>query len=90
MTARTTYPVAQCRSASCAAPVIWARTSSGELMPVNPDPDPDGNVELMPPGAGYDTPTAIVHPADQPTLWAGERYVSHFATCPEADQWRDR
>lgn len=72
---------ATCRS--CGAPIIWARTTGGKLIPVDPDPTDNGNVELV---DGLDRPTAIVHA--QPPLAAPPMRLPHFATCPDADGWR--
>lgn len=67
---------------SCAAPVIWAVTVTGKTMPVDPTPAEDGNLWLVK-GKG-DAPVALkAGDHVQP-----ERYKSHFATCPNADQHR--
>jgi hypothetical protein len=83
-----TFTVDTCKSATCGARIIWAVTVHGELMPVDADPDPDGNLELVPEPRYPDSrmPNVIVH--EQPTLWAGTRWHAHFVTCPEADKWR--
>lgn len=72
---------------SCDAPIIWASTVKGRPMPVDAEPDPDGNILLHArPGRG---PLAEVVPAGQDGLIAGEQLrLSHFATCPNADQHR--
>lgn len=80
----------------CGAPIRWVRTEHGNLMPIDPDPDPDGNVELVDDtGAALDaaaldrfqrTVTAVVHA--QPTLTGGDRWMPHHATCPDADQYQ--
>lgn len=68
----------------CGAPVDWVRVAkTGKRMPLDPEPRADGNigridggdtVEYVLPGGGlFD---------DRPL------YVSHFATCPKADQFR--
>lgn len=82
----------------CGAPIRWVRTVHGNLMPIDPDPDPDGNVELVDDtGAPVDAAaldrfplpaTAVVHA--QPTLTGGDRWMPHHATCPDADQFRGR
>lgn len=73
------------RCKSCGAPIEWARTKAGKSMPVDNDPAPDGTIELVDlPGK---PPLAIVH--GQPTDEYGEvRYRTHFATCPQANDWR--
>jgi hypothetical protein len=94
MTATTTpqgYAVDACRSASCGAPIVWASTTAGELMPVDAAPVEGGNVELVPPVCNPQRaalPVAIVHDPAQPSLFGGDRWVAHFTTCPDADRWR--
>jgi len=48
-------------------------------MPLDPDPVPGGNVWLLADG------TAEIHAVGDPTAI---RHVSHFATCPNANQHR--
>jgi len=66
-----------CRS--CNAPILWARSAKGKRrpMPLDPEPVPGGNVELV------DGEAWVVKP--DPNV---PRYVSHFATCPNAGQHR--
>jgi hypothetical protein len=78
-----------CRS--CRAPVRWAFTVHGKRIPVDPEPVDGGNLVLHEdPNGG--APTAEVVPAGAQLLDGddGRRYVSHFVTCPNADQHRRR
>lgn len=68
----------------CGAPIRWVRTTHGNLMPLDAEPDPDGNVELI--DSFLDGLVAVVH--TQPTMFGGERWMPHHATCPDADQFR--
>jgi hypothetical protein len=52
-------------------------TESGKRMPIDTTPSADGNLVLIGMGA---------HPV--PAKWTGDRYKSHFATCPNAAQHR--
>jgi hypothetical protein len=68
--------------------VVWAVTPAGKQMPLNATPDPAGNV-----AAGRDEDGLVVCR----TLRKGEaaapieqRFTSHYATCPQAGQWRRR
>ena len=72
-----------CRS--CKAPVLWAVTERGRPMPVDPDRVPNGNLNLLDDEHGG-APLAVVVKPDP----AVERYVSHFATCPQRGDWRRR
>ena len=74
------------RCKACGNPILWARvTATGKMMPVDPEPRPDGNIELT---RGR-TPEATVHGQSplgvDPDLTL---YVSHFVTCPSADEFR--
>lgn len=57
---------------SCNAEIIWIETKSGKMMPCDPTPLADGEGVL---GKVVDD-------------GSGTLYISHFATCPEADSWR--
>lgn len=80
----------KCRAPSCSAEVVWVRTTNGNLMPLDPKPTDDGNIILFP---KTDGPVAyVVGPADLlGEAYAGlPRYVSHFASCPDAESFRRR
>lgn len=70
---------ANCRS--CGAPIMWAKGVTGRSMPLNVKPVPDGNVTLL-------DGVATVHPSGHTFYDDDVRYVSHFATCRDADAWR--
>lgn len=78
----------ECRS--CGAPIVWARSvTTGRALPVDADPTPTGNLRLTPghdgrPRAEVTGPPSLLDTED------GDRYVSHFATCPNADDHRTR
>lgn len=76
---------AACRS--CDAPILWAKTPGDRPIPLDATPVPDGNVELIHERLGQ-APLAIVH--GQAPFLAGDLYLPHFATCPNADEWRTR
>ncbi len=90
-----TAPLATCRG--CGAPIRWVRTEHGNLMPLDADPDVDGNVELVDPvgqtvsaaqvAVTAQPVTAVMH--GQPTMTGGDRWMPHHATCPNADDFRD-
>jgi hypothetical protein len=81
--------VSTCRT--CRASIMWAFTTSGKRIPVDADPVPDGNLALLPSTMLGQDPTAIVvAPGAQLLGDDGVRYVSHFVTCPYADQHRRR
>jgi hypothetical protein len=79
--------VSACRS--CSAPIVWVGTERGKAMPLDAQPydgdDPSGLFVIR---VVDGKALAIAVP---PEAFAGEPlYRSHFATCPQADQWRRR
>ena len=78
-----------CRS--CKAPIVWAISTTGAPMPVDPDPHPRGNLHLdeRPTSLGA-MPLAIVLPGPARAEHAGQLYLSHFASCPYAAENRRR
>lgn len=66
--------MAECRS--CGAPVEWVVTEQGKRMPLNLEPVQYGNIIVEAGVARY-----------VPVGEGGDR-VSHFATCPQSDEWR--
>jgi hypothetical protein len=78
--------VSACRS--CGAEMLWAVTAKGKRIPLDALAVPDGNVVLEEQGPGR-PPLAVVLPnGTDPLMTETERYVSHFATCPRADEHR--
>lgn len=83
-----------CRS--CGATVRWVKTTAGKTMPMDPEPRDDGNIELTGMTAetrqGTEVPVVRYAAGDQLALEGVtvDRFVSHFTTCPQADEWRQR
>jgi hypothetical protein len=83
------------RCRSCGARIFWALTAGGKSMPVDADHCPDGNIEIecasvrdRDTGLSSDRVMAHVVGVDQFGLFPAVRYKSHFATCPNAEQFR--
>lgn len=79
-----------CRS--CGAPIVWTITeASSESMPVDAQPSPVGTIRLLE-VATVLIPVARVCPDATRDLFDpsddGLRFVAHFATCPNATDWR--
>ncbi len=72
---------------SCRAPIIWTVTHKRKRMPVDAEPREDGNIVLRQEG---DTVVAEYPGKEHPSLFEAPRprYVSHFSTCPDRDEWR--
>lgn len=67
----------------CGRAIVWATTDSGKRMPVDVEPVELGNVRLV------DGPNGLIAKVTVPAMIPeGERYRSHFATCPKAREAR--
>lgn len=73
-----------CRS--CGAEVVWRKhLSTGNLAPINAEPDPTGNVILVGDAEYY-----VLRRSDPTPPADIERYTAHHSTCPHAEQWRQK
>lgn len=72
-----------CRS--CKAAGFWAVWShTGRAVLINKEADPKGNIRIE--SVPFGRPLAVLT-TTEPVK--GEiRHTTHFATCPDADQWR--
>jgi hypothetical protein len=70
------------KSRSCGAPIFWCRTAGGRMMPVDAEATPLGSLTIET-GADGSESAVTIGPE-----YTGERYVSHFATCPDRRKWR--
>lgn len=88
--ARPVTDPSKCRS--CGADVLWAQWASGKKMPVDAEPDmrtpgKGGTLVLSVRGGAFGS--LIVEKYDEATHGVKRnRYTSHFATCPNADEHR--
>lgn len=82
----------QCRS--CDAPIIWGvNVDSGKGIPLDPVPVQDGKLvecydEVSRPDSDQ-IPVRHIRRDDQIEPWQTQ-YNSHFSTCPDADDWREK
>lgn len=79
--------MAKCKS--CGAEIIWIRLVTGKMMPVNSDKvpyryDPKGTMTLCTEDGRVITKAVLDLDSDN------FGHVSHFATCPAADNFRRR
>ena len=73
-----------CRT--CGAPMIWTVTRKRKKMPLDAAPIPSGAylLEIMPDGSLLAAWVGVSSPHP------GPRYSSHFQTCPQAREHKDR
>lgn len=69
----------ECRG--CHAPILWASTEAGRLMPLDADEAGDDGTVTVERGVAQVVPSG-------PTLFPVARYRPHWATCPHADRFR--
>lgn len=73
---------------SCARPIVWAATPAGKLIPLDADPVADGNIAAHRDESG--NLWARVLRKDEAPAENERRGLSHFTSCPNADQHRRR
>jgi len=78
--------ISECRR--CHAEMIWCRTGRGKKMPVDAEPTSDG-VFVLEHGESSD-PVVRRLSNDAAATYTGEKFTSHFATCPNADDFRNK
>jgi hypothetical protein len=83
MTETTEYST--CRS--CGSRIWWALTEGGRRMPIDADPDPDGNIVPIFTASGARR-VRVLTGADLPAQ--RQAWRTHLATCPDAPQHRAR
>jgi hypothetical protein len=67
------------------------RYSPPKMMPLDVEPVPDGNVVIEPADGAIPPRARTLKKGEADTLPEGTlRYKSHFATCPQAGNWRTR
>ena len=63
---------------------MWVYTAKMKLMPLDPEPSPEGVFRLAGMTQDRVPRVAFVRPEDRPTA-SVPLHTSHLATCPEAD-----
>ncbi|APE09727.1 hypothetical protein BO226_11340 [Rhodococcus sp. 2G] len=81
--------ITKCRT--CRAEIVWASTTKGNAIPLEPEPSPNGNLNVYPVPADPRGRIAIVVTNSRRAALAAAGiplYVSHFLSCPDAAEWR--
>lgn len=81
-----------CASPQCAQPIVFAVVASQRgkpsRMPLDPDPNPEGNVACFRDGGGRLVGRVLAK--DQQPVAYEKRYMPHFATCKAPAEHRRR
>ncbi len=73
------------KCSKCGAPIVWAKHfKTGKANPIDADPVEKGNIVLN------DDGTYRVVAPDAPIRDGAKLFVSHFMTCPNAKDFRNR
>lgn len=80
--------VSGCRS--CGAPIRWVVTERGKRIPLDRDPQPDGNIVPILVGGDWVARVLPVDTAAEYRAQGGDLYRAHFTTCEQADAWRKK
>lgn len=80
-----------CQGPGCSAEIVWAfNPVTQRVMPLDVEPDPAGNVE-----AEWDDRMGVpvisaVHPSATTFMAMETVWMPHWATCPNADEFRKK
>jgi len=72
--------------ASCKAPVFFAVVNHGKSGPIDAEPVESGNLRMI--SSEYPVQMTTHNQLELGENDDGLRYVSHFSTCPHAEDWR--
>ena len=78
---------------SCGAEIFFARTMRGRRLPLNAAPDPGRGEHLMAGGTAVHLRASAPEErryAEEAAARNQPRYLTHYATCPQAGQHRKR
>jgi hypothetical protein len=77
--------VSVCRS--CGSEIIWAYSEEGKMMPVDAEMSLQGNLFLDYTGEAALPTARVITLENIQSEEAETRFMSHFATCPDAKTW---
>lgn len=76
------------RCSSCGAAIFWAISVNGNRVPINAEPDEDGNVLVMQSRSNPDNKKCTVLTRACEKMPGRRYFTSHFATCVNAAKHR--
>jgi len=80
--------VAKCNGPNCGAELVWCSTSTGKKMCLDAEPTRDGDWTIE--GEDEPTPRAVRLSNDAAATYTGDKYTSHWGTCPDRDSFRKK
>lgn len=69
--------LSKCTGRTCRQYIVWMRTENGKAIPVDPESVDEGTLEWTEDVRGRPVP-----------LFDAEEHVAHWATCPDANDFR--
>lgn len=82
------YPTAACGGRNCTDRIIWAWTRQQKKIPVNAQPDPEGNIILSWGSTGTDVQARVLTKAQMAAAFGATLYTAHWSGCPDAARFR--
>lgn len=73
---------------SCGRPILWVSTPRGKAAPLDAEPNDSGNIVLEKPADPREPILGRWLKVSEPRPEGQPRYLSHFATCPDAQSHR--
>lgn len=77
--------MAKCKG--CGETIAWGRTVAGKNVPLNPEPDDQGNLAFVRSDGAQKL--IVVRDFERP-LYRGRIYMPHHATCPQVGMFRGK
>lgn len=78
-----------CKGPTCQKQIKFVRLLPGlEGHPIEPIPDPAGSIGIVTPAQDGKMAVAAVLSKARRATWHGDLYMTHFATCPDAEWFR--
>ncbi len=73
-----------CKGPRCGEEIRWVKGRKGGSIPIDVEPNPEGNVLIE--GDGL----AVVLPKEAAARYTGEKFMVHWKTCPDAESFRHK
>jgi len=78
--------ISECKG--CGAAIVWCRTGRGKKMPLDAEPSSAGNFVIE--HEESNDPLTRRLSNDAAATYTGPKYVAHWGTCPNRDDFRQK